>query len=67
MTSANHPLGQLAYETYFLASREAEILYPAWESRHPAQQIGWQRAAEAIWIAAFQAGADSAMPQETIG
>ena len=54
-----HPLGQLAYETYCDPNNEANKLYPTWGQLYPEQRAGWQRAAEAVWVAAFQAGADS--------
>lgn len=57
----DHPLGRLAYETYTETMREQSqaIMYPAWEDLHPDLRISYQRAAEAVWTAAFQAGADS--------
>lgn len=58
-TADHHPLGRLAYETYCDPDNPANKLYPKWDQLHPAQQEGWQRAAEAVWTAAFQAGADS--------
>lgn len=56
-----NPLGQLAYETYMDTIRAVDPMtfYLAWDNLHSDTQHAYQRAAEAVWVAAFQAGADS--------
>jgi hypothetical protein len=57
LSDPREPLGRFAYETWW--GEDHPIAYPSWETLHPAQQDGWCRAAQALYDAGFQAGADS--------